>query len=306
MSVKLILTSHARPAVRSVVACLLLAVAASSAAGQLPAQTVASTTSVLLEDIGGPVAPGSVRNLSVTVTYNPGLGAVPVGPTRVTVEAVEVPSWATFVIDPDSFDLSYDPTSADPTTGTAPPEQRAVAVGVLSVSAGAPAFLRGNLTLIAEAQPNGNIRGSQGTTQVFVIPGFNGTLRIDAPDEVTIRGGIGEGVEFSLTNLGNSEALITFALPSKPELALTTLPEPVTVAPNETIMRTIGLRASWVEGGSGLLTIQATPSLDGRRDVEVEPTTHDVLVTSVAAIPAAPTAGLLAVLLGLALVRRRP
>lgn len=306
MSVTLIGTTRARRRVLRVAALVLLAVlAVAGLAGAQGGVVGKSTTGVFLQDIGGPVAPGSVRNLTVTVTWNPGLGSVPSGPTRVTVAATEVPPWATFVIDPDTFDIFYDPAAADDPTNPEPPEQRAVTVGVLSISPSAPAFERANLTLVAESSPNGNIEGSRGTTQVFVIPGFNDTLRIDAPNEVTIRGGLARDVAFDVTNLGNAEALVTFAVPTKPELALVTVPEPVTLRPNETMTRTVGVRASWVEGGSGLLTIEATPSLEGRRDLEVEPTRHEVLVTSVAAIPAAPPASLLLAVAALALLRRR-
>lgn len=303
MSGNLIVTSRARPAVRLTAGVVLVLLLAGTAAGQLPAQNVPSTLAVILEDIGGPVAPGSVRNLSVVVVWTAGLGGVTTGPTRVTLTTPEVPPWATFVMDPDTFDIAYNPAEEDDPTRA--PQKRVESVGVLSVFPSAPAFRRGNLTIVAESQPNGNIQGSRGQTQVFVIPGFNGTLDIDAPDAVTVRGGLARDVEFSVTNLGNAEALVTFTLPSKPELALTTIPDPVMIAPNETVTRAIGLRASWVEGGSGLLTIEATPSLEGRRDVEVEPTRHEVLVTSIAAIPGA-SASLLALAVGaLAVALRR-
>lgn len=261
--------------VRRLLALAFLLAAASGAAAQVQ-EPIQSTTGVILSDIGGNVPPGVPLNLTITVTYRHGQGGVGTD-TDVTLEVVEVPPWANFTVETTEFSFPTDPVS--------PPEGRATTNAVLLLSPDAPAFRRGNLSLQAVAEPNGNIRGSTGATQVFVIPGFNATLRLDAPPEVRIRGGLDEEIAFTVENLGNAAASIAFDFPSKPETARIVGPEPVVLAPGESAERAIGIRASWVEAGSGILTIAATPAIEGRTLLDVVPTTVDVLVTSLAAVP---------------------
>ncbi|HLE97047.1 MAG TPA: hypothetical protein VI997_06710, partial [Candidatus Thermoplasmatota archaeon] len=255
---------------------LVLAAVLLALGGLASAQTgvVQSSTGVLLSDLGGPVEPGTFRNMTVKVTYRHGIGAVAATPTEVTLEAVEVPPWAQFTLEPTTFTFDVDPATQD--------EQSAEAFAVLTIDPKAPAFQRGNLTVVARAVANGNVRESQGQSQIFVIPGFNATMRIDAPDDMRIRGGTAAVLPFLVTNLGNADAEVEIGLPSKPETARVELaPTSARMRPGESIEGEVRLRASWVETAQGILTIEVKPKPAGRTLLDVEPTIHDVLVTAV-------------------------
>lgn len=219
-------------------ALVLLALALLAAPSLLPgasAQTLAcnaisqlcaTTTEVVVSpprDAVPPLGPFVAVPVTVRYTYVPTSLSLSATPIHLAVS--QAPPWVAATVSPSTV---YAPVDFVP-SGVQPVTRTLSAFLLLSTTSEAPAFTAAPVEVRARAQPNGNLLGSEGRTQVPVQAGFFAPLQVAGPAEVRLAPGDGEAVPIDVQAAANGPARIRFEVAEAPRGVRVTPPGELTL-----------------------------------------------------------------------------
>ena len=267
------------------------------------------TLGVFWDDPGRALTPGTEEPITVHVSYQPGTGGRPsqtptperpeqTQPTRVVLTAKQIPAWVTSVrFDPPEIFIRMPFQNVSNV-------YRAQTLAYLTVAPDAPALQREVFQLTASAEANGNIPAmtAESAPDAKLRALTLGKVNVTAEEVVIVPGGRWTTIPFTVRNEGNSEILTKINVTVRPENSQVEFVDTLQLAHQATQVVEVRLRTPWTNAELGTLELEAVPIVDGEA---VAGSRAEVQVRGQSAVPF-PGAGLLvALLVALALARRR-
>lgn len=192
-------------------------------------QACATTTDITITPPTAPVKPlGPFIALPITIRYTYVPSSVSLATSQIQLTVTQFPSWAVATVSPSSV---YAPVDFAP-SGSQPVTRTLSSFLLISATQDAPAFTGGNIEVQAQAQPNGNLLGSQGTVQIPIQADFFSIIEATTPSAIQkAKPQAQVSYPITVTNFGNALTKVEFlfdegAIPDKWQV---TPPSPITL-----------------------------------------------------------------------------
>lgn len=289
---------------------LLLLAAAPLARAQLPGGgSTAVSVRMELQDPGLPLIPQRPYSLTLNIRYTHGPGAFvtpdpaetpPGGRVCGTLSVPTPPPWATVRLIPEEVCFVIRTSTASATN-----EVGNQSIVEINVTQDAPALEPYNFTVVFDAPATGTLAAARGEVSRTIMPGFVGTLELDVPEQVAVRGGAPQQVPVTVRNLGNGPIAVQFQNATAPQGVRVVLPAPVTIPQNGTQVVHVLVQAPWTTPVRGSIGFDGQSHHPARPDLPGDSPRARLDVDGKAAVPGAEAPLLALALLGLAVLRRR-
>lgn len=242
-------------------ALLVAATLVPAATGQMPAR-VSSELSVTIDPVDAQEAirPGTTASWTVHVEYRVNEGAVAVNRTEIRVWIDAEPPWATVDVDPTYL---YVPVPESPGEATVTNRTRVT----IAVAEDAPLpetesyhSSEYRLFVDAEAEANGNVKGSNSEDTAWVLTGHLPRVEASAdPSRLELRGDETRDLRVRVRNVGNTEATARLVTDRRDGLTVDG-PAEIAVPRDGTAVANLSVGAEgWLASGSRSLDLRALP-----------------------------------------------
>lgn len=293
---------------------LVLLLAALALLPHAQAQATA-TLSFSLTDPGLSVPPNGTIAVPLSGTYTVGPGGRPSpdpndpdtlsNKTRVVFAVDKMPDWASDVrVDPPELWLHVPLAGVSGSTNAASVVPFRASVHV-TAKPDAPALVRGNVTVSATAQENGNIPSATHAYSLPLKPALVAKVEVvpQVESPFLISGGTWAALPFRIDNVGNEEeTLVALNVTVRPERSEIEFPKEVRIPRGASQTVEVRVRTPWTERETGTIELEATPIVE-TDDAPSATATVDVVGQS--AVPGPPPAWLVASLVACALLLRK-